>query len=351
MGTGSTGTKTASASGLGDWVGRQADDPKPILYFSGIPKSSQLTEEEFLKAGVRFRCLSYGYTAITSPLYSKANEVALDFCMRNGVRVFLDSGAHTLQNLFLGRKSADHLGKTHAEIQRGLLKVLDKWLVDYSAYVESMTKKYKRRFDFYVNVDYRQHCPAIYEVLQRLYKLGCRAVPVYHGDASLDWVRRYIDDGHKLIGVGRCQATGSGTRKQRYFDTLFNLLIKHDIAAHGFMLTDTDMFRYPWYSVDSTSWLKAASFGSIYDYAVAGNLPVLRAVYVSDVGRKNAQPFKTYSPTQRKELRQKVEARGADLEKLQSSLAARGLYNAKLFLEIMNKFSYQGPKIKWNTLF
>lgn len=331
--------------GKEDWVGKKVDDPHPILYFSGIPKSASLSEKRFDEVtGARFRCISYAYCGPDSELYSGANAEALEYCIAHDKRVFLDSGAHTFQNIFYGRKKSAGV-ENRAQGTKRVREMVSKICVSYANFVKASNRKWKQPFDFYVNLDYQFHSPEIRRVLLSLYDLGIRPVPVYHGDKDISWLKRYIDDGHKLIGISTCNRTSGGRAKLAYYDSCFNLGAKYGVVYHGFAQTGTEMFRYPWYSVDSASWLKAASYGRII-YAVDGGQSKvfqLRSLHVSEVHQNTASSLNCMPESVQAQVRNQTEAMGFDLHDLRSSdpkigLPARGLFNAVSFLSMADKY-------------
>jgi hypothetical protein len=220
---------------MSSWKGRQPDDPKPIFYHGCLANDAATMRA----AGLKAYCLSYywgwqgkNWKPVTShPGYNDPE-----------CRAFLDSGAFSYL-------AAGYSGKaSRVQIEREV----DTYVEAYARW----TQTHGKRFDFYVTFDYVVEAPVVYQVTQRLQKLGIRPVPVYHGDASISWLRRYIDEGHKLIGISKRFFLNDGRGLRRYYDQVFNITEKCNVACHGFACTGADMWRYPWYSVDSTSFVK-----------------------------------------------------------------------------------------------
>lgn len=93
-------------------------------------------------------------------------------------------------------------------------------------------------------------------------------VPVFHYGEDVKWLRQMLDYGCTYIGLGGMV----GTTKQGRQEWLDRIWSEHLVDAqgmptvkvHGFGMTAVDhIFRYPWHSVDSTSWLRATAAGSI----------------------------------------------------------------------------------------
>lgn len=312
------------------WIGKQDGDPKPIIYLSGAARSAGITEEELQeRLGYRFRCISYAFCGDTSPLRYPYSVASADFLLRTkGMRVFLDSGAHSFQEKIY-RKSCGNvhnaslkLSARKAQAQaKSYRAMVDDYAMSYAEWVKTHGP-----FDFYVNFDYVVEAPVVYDMLHCLQGYGIRPIPVYHGDASIDWLRRYVDEGHRLVGIGWSSAAIGRPARRRYYDQVFNFGEKRGLSFHGFACTGADAFAYPWYSVDSTSWLQAAALGR------------LLAVHpLSTAQKPRIQTFQVSERTlhsrflQDPDLRRRIESRGFTLEGVRGSLRERGLFNIQTY--------------------
>ena len=327
--------------GAAEWVGQRPEDPKPIVYFSGIRSFKGYGGEEALHTatGWQHRCFSYAYVGEGSEQYMKQSFEAMRYCLDNEVKVFLDSGAFSFFNTLakLGRDE----------------KYIRKYIRRYAEWVYQMGPQ---AFDFYVNFDYIQKCPVIYQVLKDLQELGLRPVPVYHGDSSIDWFQRYIDEGHKLIGLGTMRTRRVSHReKRRFFDMCFNVAAKHGVALHGFAVTGQNMFRYPWYSVDSTSWVIAAVNGQIITIDTARKSVVNLHVSVEKGGAtpRNLMGSATLDLGEdvMRGLKKDALVRGFKWEDLQQSAYYRAVYNVRRFMDAATKIdNTKGARNKWQNI-
>jgi len=110
---------------------------------------------------------------------------------------------------------------------------------------------------------------ATYKNQKYLESLGIKIQPVHHARDHDDWLRRYLDEGYDYIFLG-----GMVPETTNYLrDWLDHVWERHlcnpdgtaKVKVHGFGLTVLDLMkRYPWFSVDSTSWVMNSRFGSIY---------------------------------------------------------------------------------------
>jgi len=101
-----------------------------------------------------------------------------------------------------------------------------------------------------------------------------RPLPVYHYS---DWrsrehqglLQHYIDHGHEFIGIGGVAGvTMSKDIRKKYFDFCFHTVGK-EAKLHGLGMTSMVlMMHYPFYSVDSKTWLVSGLYG---DYITTKN--------------------------------------------------------------------------------
>lgn len=340
-------------SGQSDWIGSQEGDTKPICYLSGAMGAKGWNEDEFrIKTGAMFRCFSFAYCGFGSPLFQGRHASALDNCLSNGVRVFLDSGAHSFHKL---RYYDSHSkGLTSAEKMKKADQLTETFLVAFAKYTRHCYVS-ERRFDFVVTFDHEKSCPVIFEVTKRLKEqLGIWPIPAYHGDQGIQWVHKYADLGHKLIGVG-LHRIGKNTKDtlRRYYSSVLHTCDKLGMKCHGFAVTGDIMFDpdFPFYSVDSTSYLKAAAYGKILDIRPEKQRVAL--IHVSKTYCKSSQygTIDALSPETAKYLRDQVESRGFDFDKVRSNQAARTLYNAKVTVEAISNTVKRKATEPWKHVF
>lgn len=108
---------------------------------------------------------------------------------------------------------------------------------------------------------------ASYDVFCELRSLGADVIPVFHVREPDHWLHRYVEEGYPYIAIGGMVPESSRWLKGRLDGLWGNILTsaehKPKLQVHGFGLTTFDlMFRYPWYSVDSTSWLMTGVYGA-----------------------------------------------------------------------------------------
>jgi len=235
-------------------------------------------------------------------------------------RAFLDSGAFS----FLVNGYNKKIPRQEIE------KQVPAYLKRYAEWVKGKSK----RFDFYVTFDYVVEAPVVYQATKALQQLGIRPVPIYHGDSDLDWVRKYIDEGHKIIGVSKRFFLNDRKGLLKYFDHVFKLTEQNKIFVHGFACTGSEAWRYPFGSIDSTTLVKKAGNGIIHYFdhrGISHELSVTQGTSFS------------------KDLLGILETRKVTLETLKTQRYARVLFNAVSLQEFLSK----RKPLEWNhkTLF
>lgn len=93
--------------------------------------------------------------------------------------------------------------------------------------------------------------------------------PVHHARDTDEWLERYLAEGYKYIFLGG-MVPESTPYLLDWLDHVWGKCLTNPdgsakVKVHGFGLTTlTLMLRYPWYSVDSTSWVMTSRYGSCY---------------------------------------------------------------------------------------
>lgn len=83
---------------------------------------------------------------------------------------------------------------------------------------------------------------------------GINAIPVYHAGEPFEYLEHYLES-YDYIAIGGLYEQGEALEKR--LDRIWNeWLIHHDVKVHGFGMTSIKlMSKYPWHSVDSSTWL------------------------------------------------------------------------------------------------
>lgn len=189
--------------------------------------------------------------------------------------LFIDSGAWSLFRKYVLKRGAEHR-------QMGLhgrpLEERDNPSIDFSFYdlspgtdfrvycdrYASFMKAMEGRITLFANVDAIGNPDLTWEA-QKYFENehGLRPMPVVHRGSHLRYLDRYIEKGYDYIGLGGFASGIGGWRGMReWCDRVFIHIcpesngFKPVVGLHGFAMTGwKGIRRWPWKSVDSTSWI------------------------------------------------------------------------------------------------
>ena len=167
--------------------------------------------------------------------------------MRNGIRfpIMLDSGAY---NAWRAGKEVDFR--------------------EYMRYLKYLIEKYPSADLEYVNLDIIGDGKASYKNWRIMRDEGLNPIPVWHLTTSRKWLSEYL----KLTDRLALSWFGAMPFKRRILSLDFlwgNYLTDENgmptRRVHGMGVADFKiLLRYPWYTVDSSSWLLTAAMGDVF---------------------------------------------------------------------------------------
>jgi hypothetical protein len=135
---------------------------------------------------------------------------------------------------------------------------------EYIAFI----KKYRNYISLYANLDVIGDAEASLKNQEYMEAKGLKPIPCFHQGEDLKYLKHYLKK-YDYMALGGM--VGSSTSKLvMWLDDIFQSHICNDkglpkIKVHGFGITSLSlMLRYPWYSVDSTSWVMTGRFGGIF---------------------------------------------------------------------------------------
>lgn len=161
--------------------------------------------------------------------------------VKNKVELFLDSGAFSAWS-----KGAS---------------------IDIQEYIEFI-KQHEDVIEVYANLDVIGDAKATWKNQRIMERAGLHPLPIFHFGSPEHFLEKYVS-AYNYIGLGGTVGIAAGGIDS-YLDRIFSKYICDakgvpKVKVHGFGLTSLRlMLRYPWYSVDSTSWVVAGRMGSIY---------------------------------------------------------------------------------------
>lgn len=186
--------------------------------------------------------------------------------------LFLDCGGPSIYNLFVRKFKVGN--KVHTGS-----KLSDRKHDDFSFLKTSEYKKYRqkyanflkenhKKFETIINLDIINNPEATWENQKWFEKQGLDVTPVWHYGTDIKWLENYMTKGYKHIALGGLHPTPFKELKEPLDDIWIKYWLDKrgypKVKVHGFAVTGPKLiYRYPWWSVDSTSWVKLGLFGCV----------------------------------------------------------------------------------------
>lgn len=328
-------------------------DGTPRVYLSGLAAKKDLDYLDLLRrSGCKHRCFSYCWIAppdrggfYHNTQLAEQYQQSIDA----GASVMMDSSAYSFHN-WVYKLTGSHQ-VWHKQSRAKLTNVEDyrhEFLEHYIVFCE----QYGHLWDFYVTFDYVRTPSVVWDMQQYLEGRGLRPMPIYHGAGDIAGLERFIDAGHKYIGISGQEERKNAKRLMFYYDAVFNLAAKRGVYFHGFGVTSpSQLFRYPWYSVDSSTWARWAGYGKIALPDVEFNiLSEQRVTEYASYGRDNRLPRLRRDSTTMDSVREVVAKFGFDLDTLATDLEERLVYNAYIFSHLAELGFGDSRSIGWKPL-
>lgn len=206
---------------------------------------------------------------------------------------------------------------------------------DYAAYYHNV----KDRFTVCSSLDAIGDPAKSYEYLKDLESLGCKVQPVFHAREDTFWLEKYLDEGYDYIFIGGMVPETTQWLRS-WLDHLFTKYLTYRdgralVKLHGFGLTDQAlMFRYPWHSVDSTSWIFTGMFGACVFMTPRGLRKVVFSMESPQAKKIDAPHYRNLSPVHRREVDTWLERFGITAAQCEESYFWRHKVNAQTFQEM-----------------
>lgn len=175
-----------------------------------------------------------------------------------------------------------------------------------------------------------------------------RVMPIYHQGESMDWLKKMVDDGCDYIGVSPSNDYQTSQR-EHWLDDVYDYLLTLPKMprTHGYAVTSPRLMKqYPWFSVDSASWIRIGAYGSV-------NTP-FGLVTMTDrpemMGKPGSFDAHEWSDEMREKAVKYFESIGTTIEKLKADFRERWSANAKFLVALEKEMIYK-KKMKAMTLF
>lgn len=171
-----------------------------------------------------------------------------------------------------------------------------------------------------------------------------KPLPCFHYGEDIRYLEHYMAN-YEYITLGGMVPISN----QQLFPWLDRLWEKYlcgpdgspRLKVHGFGLTSVPlMARYPWFSVDSSSWLQYSAYGHVFH----PDFGVITVSSKSPSRKTEGKHFNTFSESDQWQLLRHFESLGFTLEQLAESYQARYVYCMWSFTELNKRFDSHGQK-------
>lgn len=156
---------------------------------------------------------------------------------------------------------------------------------------------------------------------------GSRPLPCFHAGEDERYLEWYVQN-YEYITLGGM--VGSSTKALCvWLDRIWDKYLvdgsgRPRLKVHGFGITSIPiMERYPWYSVDSSSWIQSAAFGSV----ITPEWGPLSVSEKSPSRHQAGQHASTLTQIEQDVVLQTLEAQGFTYERLSTVYESRAAYN------------------------
>lgn len=166
------------------------------------------------------------------------------------IELFLDSGSHSMYNMMF-RKASFVRDYSYSDTP-----AFWEYLHKYCRYLQ----EFGHQFTTKVTLDVIFHPEKTWTIQKMMEtEYGLELLPVFHFGEDLSWLYKYMDN-YEYVGIG---GLGQEVPKEKFIhfaDRVFKEICHANgqpkIRTHGFAMTSIDlMLRYPWATVDSSSWI------------------------------------------------------------------------------------------------
>ena len=172
---------------------------------------------------------------------------------------------------------------------------------------------------------------------------GERIMPIYHQGESLDWLKKMVDAGCTYIGISPSNDYHTNQR-MHWLDDVFDYLssLPQMPKTHGYAVTSPVLMKtYPWFSVDSASWIHKGGMGLVStpfgDFTFSDRTEVMDKV-------------KPLPPQLTERVENYFAQHDITIKQLKASYRKRWQANAIHMLGLENNHEYR-PKVKEENLF
>lgn len=166
-------------------------------------------------------------------------------------------------------------------------------------------------------------------------KLGAKPLPCFHFGEDVKYLKHYIAN-YEYITIGGLVGQKNRRNLVAWLDYIWGDYLtdasgRPRLKVHAFGVTSVPIIqRYPWWSVDSSSWVQWAKVGSIFS-------PSFGAIMMSNqssFAKQEGKHFNTFSPIERAAIMAEFDRAGFTPEQLAEVNDMRCVFNQWAYTEI-----------------
>lgn len=222
--------------------------------------------------------------------------------------------------------------------------------IDIDEYI-NFIKEYEQFLEVYATLDNIKDPEITYQNQKYMESKGLKPLPCFHYKEPVGYLERYLNEGYDYIALGGMVPISTRNLIE-WLDVLFDKFLTNDVGkaiikVHGFGLTSIPLvLRYPWFSIDSTSWIITGSFGAVFVPVFINNVydytKIPHKISVSDKSSKRketGQHYNTLSNVVRNQIDKYFDLKGFTFKELSTDYMKRDELNIIYFLDLEKNLS------------
>lgn len=139
----------------------------------------------------------------------------------------------------------------------------DKYVEEYADFIN----RYDVNYFFELDIDAIIGIKEVERLRDKLEKLtNKKCIPVWHKSRGLDYWKKIVRE-YDYVAIGGIVTKEIKPQEYKIFTALLKMAKDNNCKVHGLGFTNLkSLYKYHFYSVDSTSWKSGNRFGTIYIY-------------------------------------------------------------------------------------
>ena len=190
---------------------------------------------------------------------------------------------------------------------------------------------------------------------RKMEKAKLKPLPCFHYKEDVNYLKMYLKDHDHIALGGMVHASKRKGQLYAWLDKIFSEYLCDDkgypkVKVHGFGIASLDaMLRYPWHSIDTTTWGYASRMGEImvpkmregdWDYT-----EIPSRVAMTETTTKKKNNFANLPPLRKKQVTQYCIDKGWSVKKVGKDIVARGAINIQFFQDFGASVEYPKPMV------